>query len=83
MHYLLNTELSLRAKGMLSIMLHLQEGGMQIDIKTVAHYSKELNVVLTDVFRELQSHGYIVMQARDDNEKIKVTILENNNEIKE
>lgn len=81
MHYLLNKDLSLEAKGLLSIMLHLQDGAVLAEIETVKHYSKESMVKLTDTFHELQSHGYLML-TRDMDGNIGVTALMDN-EIKE
>ena len=77
MLYLLNKDLSLEAKGMLSIMLHLQDGAVSVEIDTVKHYSKESRVKLTDTFRELQSHGYFILTKNKDG-NIGVTALMDN-----
>ena len=78
MHYLLNKDLSLKAKGLFSIMLHLQDGAVQVDLSTIKHYSKESNASINDAFRELQSHGYFGMRERDDNGKIRVSTFIDN-----
>jgi hypothetical protein len=77
MHYLLNKDLSLKAKGLLSIMLHLQDGAVSVEIDTVKHYSKESRVELIDTFRELQSHGYFILTKNKDG-NIGVTALMDN-----
>ena len=63
MHYLLNKDLSLKAKGLFSIIIHLQDGGVQVDSLAVKHYSKESDASIDDAFRELQSHGYLVVES--------------------
>lgn len=78
MHYLLNKDLSLKAKGLFSIIIHLQDGGVQVDSLAVKHYSKESNASIDDAFRELQSHGYLVVRKRDDDGKIIVASFINN-----
>jgi hypothetical protein len=77
MNYLLNKDLPLKAKGLLSIMLHLQDGAVSVEIDTVKHYSKESRVELTDTFRELQSHGYVILTKNKDG-NIGVTALMDN-----
>jgi hypothetical protein len=78
MHYLLNKDLSLKAKGLFSVIIHLQDGGVQVDSLAVKHYSKESNASIDDAFRELQSHGYLVVRKRDDDGKIIVASFINN-----
>lgn len=78
MHYLLNKDLSLKAKGLFSIIIHLQDGGVQVDSLAVKHYSKESNASIDDAFRELQSHGYLVVRKRDDDGKIIVAAFIDN-----
>lgn len=78
MHYLLNKDLSLKAKGLFSIIIHLQDGGVQVDLSTIKHYSKESNASINDAFRELQSHGYLVAGMQDDDGKIIVSAFIDN-----
>lgn len=78
MHYLLNKDLSLKAKGLFSIIIHLQDGGVQVDSLAVKHYLKESNASIDDAFRELQSHGYLIARKRDDDGKIIVASFINN-----
>jgi hypothetical protein len=81
MYYLMNKDLSLKAKGMLAMMLHLQEGSVIVHLDAVKHYAKESMVKLTDTFRELQSHGYLILtRGKDGN--IGVTAF-SDSEIKE
>ena len=85
MLYLLNKDLSLEAKGLLSIMLHLQDGEIEAGLEAALHYSNESYAALSCALRELQNHGYVIMQERNER-NLKVAILENNstsNEIKE
>ena len=78
MYYLLNKDLSLKAKGLFSIIIHLLEGGVQVDSLAVKHYSKESNASIDDAFRELQSHGYLVAGMQDDDGKIIVSAFIDN-----
>lgn len=83
MNYLLNKNISLEAKGLLSILLCLQDGAIDAGIEAAMHYSNESYAALTCALRELQSHGYVIMQRRHDNENLKVAILEDNSISKE
>ena len=83
MHYLLNKNLSLEAKGLLSIFLHLQDGAIDAGIEAAMHYSNESYAALSCALRELQNHGYVIMQERCDNGNLKVAILEDNSTSKE
>ena len=78
MYYLLNKDLSLKAKGLLSIIIHLLDGGVQVDSLAVKHYSKESNASIDDAFRELQSHGYLVVKKQDYHGKIIVAAFIDN-----
>lgn len=77
MNYLLNKNLSLKAKGLLSIMLHLQDGAVSVEIDTVKHYSKESRLKLTDTFRELQSHGYLILTRNKDGNIVVTALMDN------
>lgn len=78
MLYLLNNKLSLEAKGLMSLILHLRDGGIKVDYFTAIHYIKESNTHVLELVRELQSEGYCYL----DYEKDVVKIYEDN-EIKE
>lgn len=58
-------------------MLHLQDGAVSVEIDTVKYYSKESRLKLTDTFRELQSHGYLILTRNKDG-NIGVTALMDN-----
>ena len=56
-HHLRNTELSLKAKGLLSLMLSLPED-WDYTTKGLAHICKEITTAL----KELERHGYLTRQ---------------------
>lgn len=59
MNYLLNKELSLSAKGFVSLVLHLQEAEIKPTIETVIKYSQEYNQIKADDLYVLLRQGYI------------------------
>ena len=66
-HHLRNTELSLKAKGLLSLMLSLPED-WDYTIKGLAHICKDGVDSITTALKELERHGYLTRQRlRYDN----------------
>ena len=66
-HHLRNTELSLKAKGILSLMLSLPED-WDYTTKGLAHICKDGVDSITTALKELERHGYLTRQRlRYDN----------------
>ena len=66
-HHLRNTELSLKAKGLLSLMLSLPED-WDYTTKGLAHFCKDGVDSITTALKELERHGYLTRQRlRYDN----------------
>lgn len=66
-HHLRNTELSLKAKGLLSLMLSLPED-WEYTTKGLAHICKDGVDSITTALKELERHGYLTRQRlRYDN----------------
>lgn len=68
MNYLFDKNLSFAAKGLLTLLLHLQEGGVQLNVDTASHYCEDnYNFALY----ELQQDGYVKgswnLEAHDNN----------------
>ena len=78
-HHLRNTELSLKAKGLLSLMLSLPEG-WDYTMKGLAHICKDGVDSISAGVRELEAHGYLIRErVRNANGQlgsIEYTILE-------
>lgn len=78
-HHLRNTELSLKAKGLLSLMLSLPDG-WDYTTKGLAHICKDGVDSICAGVRELEEHGYVVRErVRNANGQlgsIEYTILE-------
>ena len=69
-HHLRNTELSLKAKGLLSLMLSLPED-WDYTTKGLAHICKDGVDSITTALKELERHGYLTRQRlRYDNGKL-------------
>ena len=66
-HHLKNRALSLKAKGLLSVMLSLPED-WDYTLKGLAHISKESVDAIREAVRELETVGYII-RSRSRNEK--------------
>ena len=60
-HHLRNTELSLKAKGLLSLMLSLPED-WDYTTKGLAHICKDSVDSITTALKELERHGYLTRQ---------------------
>lgn len=67
MHYLLNKDLSLEAKGFMALASHLKDGGIRVDYLVLEHYLKEHTRQIKNIVKELESNGYIVFN-HDTNE---------------
>lgn len=66
-HHLRNTELSLKAKGLLSLMLSLPED-WDYTTKGLAHICKDGVDSITTALKELERHGYLTRQRlRNEN----------------
>lgn len=78
-HHLRNTGLSLKAKGLLSLMLSLPEG-WDYTMKGLAHICKDGIDSISGGIRELEAHGYLIRERiRNENGQlgsIEYTILE-------
>ena len=61
-HHLRNTELSLKAKGLLSLMLSLPED-WDYTTKGLAHICKDGVDSITTALKELERHGYLTGSA--------------------
>ena len=70
-HHLKNRSLSLKAKGLLSVMLSLPED-WDYTLKGLAHISKESIDAIREGIRELETAGYII-RSRSRNEKGQLT----------
>ena len=73
-HHLSNTELSLKAKGLLSLMLSLPEN-WDYTTKGLAAICKDGIDSISSCIRELEKHGYIIRE-RMRNEKGQLTMIE-------
>ena len=73
-HHLRNTELSLKAKGLLSLMLSLPEN-WDYTTKGLASICKDGIDSISSCIRELEKHGYIIRE-RMRNEKGQLTTIE-------
>ena len=73
-HHLRNTELSLKAKGLLSLMLSLPEN-WDYTTKGLAAICKDGIDSISSCIRELEKHGYIIRE-RMRNEKGELTTIE-------
>ena len=73
MLYQLNRNLSLEEKGMLAILLHLQEGGVKIDDESLRHFIPS-DYYITFHISQLISAGYM------QKEKDIYVVHEDNNE---
>lgn len=78
MHYLLNKDLSLEEKGLMALMLRLQEGGLRID-------SYILKRICEQPLNELICHLYKLKYIKlvKDGRHIDVCSVKEDNEIKE
>ena len=66
-HHLRNTELSLKAKGLLSLMLSLPED-WDYTTKGLAHICRDGVDSITTALKELERHGYLTRQRlRNEN----------------
>lgn len=78
-HHLRNTDLSLKAKGLLSLMLSLPED-WDYTMKGLAHICKDGIDSISGGIRELEAHGYLIRERiRNENGQlgsIEYTILE-------
>lgn len=78
-HHLRNTDLSLKAKGLLSLMLSLPED-WDYTMKGLAHICKDGIDSISAGIRELEAHGYLIRERiRNENGQlgsIEYTILE-------
>jgi hypothetical protein len=72
MHYLLNKDLLLESKGLMALLLHLNEGGIKITTDTIMHYISS-PLTLTHLIKE----GYIDFNSDED------YTLREDNELKE
>jgi hypothetical protein len=72
MHYLLNKNLLLETKGLMALLLHLNEGGIKITTDTIMHYISS-PLTLTHLIKE----GYIDFNSDED------YTLREDNELKE
>ncbi len=61
-HHLRNTELSLKAKGLLSLMLSLPED-WDYTTKGLAHICKDGVDSITTALKELERHGYLMQDS--------------------
>ena len=61
-HHLRNTELSLKAKGLLSLMLSLPED-WDYTTKGLAHICRDGVDSITTALKELERHGYLTRRA--------------------
>ena len=62
-HHLRNTELSLKAKGLLSLMLSLPEG-WDYTMKGLAHICKDPRCSIPSVFGQIPSDGHSVVKYK-------------------
>ena len=64
MNYLLNKELTLEAKGLLALVLHLQEANVKPTVETILKYSKTDDPSDYEKLSALVEQGYI--RKKDD-----------------
>lgn len=83
MHYLLNKNLSLEAKGVMAILLYLNEGGIKLTGKTIRRYCIH-SMLEYDYFSVLMSlHLSNYIDICDDEDYVCITTVREDNEIKE
>ncbi len=73
-HHLRNRDLTLKAKGLMSVMLSLPDD-WDYTLKGLAHISREGVDAIREAVRELERAGYIV-RSRVRNEKGQLTVME-------
>ena len=78
MLYLLNKNLSLEEKGLMALMLHLQEGGIRLTSNTINYYCEQ---PFGDFLLHLYKLKYIKLVK--DGRHIDVSSVKEDNEIKE
>lgn len=61
MNYLLNKNLLLESKGLMALLLHLNEGGIKITTDTIMHYISS-PLTLTHLIKE----GYVDFNSDED-----------------
>lgn len=83
MHYLLSKSLSLETKGLMALMLHLQGGGIKLTNKTIEHYCGHylLPIEAVKLILPLRLLGYI--EITKDGDDTHISIVREDNEIKE
>lgn len=73
-HHLRNTELSLKAKGLLSLMLSLPED-WDYTTKGLAHICRDGVDSITTALKELERHGYLTRQRLRNEIALPVSLL--------
>lgn len=63
MNYLLNKELTLEAKGLLALVLHLQEANVKPTVETILKYSKADDPARYGKLADLIKQGYLRMDG--------------------
>lgn len=83
MHYLLNKKLLLEEKGMMALLLHLQEGGIKLTNETIKYYFAYCltPVEVVALLSTLRAFEYIEI-IKDGDEAI-ISIVREDNIIKE
>ena len=59
MNYLLNNNLSLKAKGTLSLLLALKESDIKITYESIQHFATDGKDSVHSALQELKKHGYV------------------------
>jgi hypothetical protein len=83
MNYLLNKKLSFEEKGLMALMLHLQEGGIKITNETIKHYCEYClsNIEIAKLLLPLRILEYI--EISEDGDEAFISIVREDNIIKE
>ena len=63
MNYLLNKDLSLKAKGLLSLLITLKESNIKISQSSVLRFCTDGDSSLQSGINELKKHGYLSIKS--------------------
>lgn len=68
MHYLLNKNLSLKAKGLLSLLITLKESDIKISQSSILRFCRDGS--LKSGIKELKKHGYLSIKLASTNGRL-------------
>ena len=63
MNYLLNKDLSLKAKGLLSLLITLKESNIKISQSSILRFCTDGDCSLQSCINELKKHGYLSIKS--------------------